>query len=51
MNKLKFLRNTLIYFLLILGYVYLYVANIEFILHPESESAPKSKVNFVYQQF
>jgi hypothetical protein len=51
MNKTQFLKNILIYFLLILGYVYLYVVNIEILINPESELAPKSKVNFIYQQF
>jgi len=51
MNKRKFLRNTLIYFLLIVGYIYLFVVNVEVVFYPESENAPKSKVNFVYQQF
>ena len=51
MNKTRILKNTLIYFLLIMGYVYLYIVNVEILIDPKSEYAPKSKVNFIYQQF
>jgi hypothetical protein len=29
----------------------MYLVNIEYILNPESEKAPQSKVNFIYQNF
>jgi hypothetical protein len=45
------LKNTLIYFFLILGYIFLYVVDINAILHPSEEIQPQSKVNFIYQQF
>jgi len=47
----KIARNTLIYFLLILGYVYLYAINIDAVLNPSKEQEVKSKIDFVYQQF
>ena len=46
----KFLRNGLIYLVLIVGYLLLYVVDIEQILYPEQKES-KSKVDFVYQQF
>ena len=49
--KNKFLRNTLIYFLLILGYIYLYVIDINSIIYPHQKHEVKSKVDFIYQQF
>ncbi len=51
MNKSKVLRNTLIYFLLIVGYIFLYVAKFELILNPNMDMEPTSNVSFVYQQF
>lgn len=51
MNKNKFLKHTFIYFLLILGFVYLYIVDVEAVLHPKKELPPQSKVNFIYQQF
>jgi len=47
----KILRNTIIYFLLILGYVYLYAIDINAVLNPSQEQDVKSKIDFVYQQF
>lgn len=47
----KIIRNTIIYFFLILGYVYLYVGDAEVLINPEKELAPKSNVNFIYQEF
>jgi len=47
----KIIQNTLIYFLLIIGYVYLYVININTVLNPSQEEVVKSKIDFVYQQF
>ena len=49
--KNRFFRNTLIYFLLILGFFYLYVVDIDAILHPNQDNTVKSKVDFIYQQF
>ena len=51
MNKYKMVRNTIIYFLLIIGYIFLYEAKFEVILNPNMEVEPTSNVSFVYQQF
>ncbi len=52
MSKEKsFLNRTLIYFLLLVGYVFLYVVDVDLLMHPEKEVESKSKVNFIYQQF
>lgn len=51
MNKSKLIRNTLIYTLLILGYIYLFEAKFELILNPNASVETSSNVNFVYQQF
>jgi len=50
-NKKKIAINFVIYFLLILGYVFLYVIDIEMLIHPDKEEVPQSKVEFIYQQF
>ncbi len=47
----KIIKNTIIYFMLILGFVYLYVVDIDAILNPGIEQEVKSKIDFVYQQF
>ena len=47
----KIIKNTIIYFVLILGFVYLYVIDIDLILNPGKEQEVKSKIDFVYQQF
>ena len=47
----KIIRNSIIYFLLILGYVYLYTVDINAVLNPGKEQEVKSKIDFVYQQF
>lgn len=49
----KILRNILIYTLLITGYIFIYIIDIEnFIYEKEKkEVESKSKVNFIYQQF
>lgn len=49
--KNQIIRNTLIYFMLILGYLYLYVVDIDVLLHPNKEIKSESKINFIYQQF
>jgi hypothetical protein len=49
--KSQIIKNILIYFFLILGYLFLYVVDIEVLLNPEKEIEPQSKVNFIYQQF
>jgi hypothetical protein len=46
----KILRNILIYFLLMLGYIFIYIIDIESYIY-EKEVESKSKVNFIYQQF
>lgn len=51
MNKRKFTRNTLIYFLLLAGYIFLYVIDVKELINPTKEKQPKSKVEFIYQQF
>lgn len=51
MNRKKMLKYLAIYFVLISGYMLLYVAKYEVILNPNLDAMPKSKVNFVYQQF
>ena len=45
------IKNTLIYSLLFVGYIFLYVVNIDDLLHPNKENTVKSKIDFVYQQF
>jgi hypothetical protein len=47
----RIIRNTVLYLLLILGYCYLYLSNIEALVYPEEEVNPQSKVDFIYQQF
>lgn len=51
MNKNIIIRNTIIYSLLILGYIFLYVVNVEEAIYPSEDVEVKSKVDFVYQQF
>ena len=47
----KFFRNTLIYFLLIIGYLFIYVIDIENYYYKKEDVESTSKVNFIYQQF
>ena len=49
----KIFKNTLIYFLLISGYIFIYVIDIEnYIFEKEKkEVESKSKINLIYQQF
>lgn len=49
-NK-QFAKNTLIYLLLLVGFVFIYVVDIDLIIHPNKEVTVKSKIDFVYQQF
>jgi hypothetical protein len=53
MGLIKILKNTLIYFLLIIGYIFIYIIDIEKSIYSEEkkEIESKSKVNFIYQQF
>lgn len=51
MIKNQFLKNLVIYFLLAIGFIYLYIVDLDFILHPEKPQDLKSKVEFIYQQF
>lgn len=44
-------RNTIIYSLLLVGYVFLYLVNVDDLLHPNKDNDVKSKIDFVYQQF
>lgn len=50
-TKIKIGLNTLLYLGLIVGFLYLYVIDINKIIHPEKEIEVQSKINFVYQQF
>ena len=47
----KIFRHTIIYFLLMIGFLYLYVIDIDLIMHPDKDTEVKSKIDFVYQQF
>lgn len=50
--RTKIITNIFIYFLIIFGGLYLYfIDDIEILLNPKKEPAPKSKVEFLYQQF
>jgi len=47
----KIIQNTIIYLALVFGFLYLYVVDIDQIIHPEKQGKVKSKIDFVYQQF
>lgn len=47
----KIIRSTFIYLALVFGFLYLYVVDIDQIIHPEKQGEVKSKIDFVYQQF
>ncbi len=51
LNSHRIVRNTLIYFALLVGYLFLYVINIENECYDLDEKESTSKVDFVYQQF
>ena len=51
MDLNKILKNTFIYFLLIIGYIFIYIVDIEKCFFENEEIESKSKVNFIYQQF
>ena len=51
MNKHQWIRNTLIYFLLLAGSFLFYVIHIERYIGEENDKESSSKVNFIYQQF
>ncbi len=51
MNWKKLIRNTLIYFLLIMGYIFIYIIDVESYFYKKQDVESKSKVNFIYQQF
>jgi hypothetical protein len=46
-----FIKKTLLYFVLLLGYILLYVIDIEEFIYPSEDTKVESKVDFVYQQF
>ena len=48
---MKFLINTFIYSLLLVGYLLLYVVDVNVLLYPKQDIKPQSKVEFIYQQF
>lgn len=47
----RIIRNTLIYFLLMVGYLFVYLLGVEKQMYKVEEQESKSKVNFIYQQF
>jgi len=50
--KPNFLRLTALYFLLLLGYLYLHVIDVDKILYPSTgKEEVKSKIDFAYQNF
>ena len=49
--KNKIIRNSIIYFLLLAGYVFIHLINIEKYMYKTDEKESRSKVNFIYQQF
>lgn len=51
MNRKRIIRNTFIYIFLIVGYLYLYLLDIEEMINPEIVKQVKSKVEFIYSQF
>lgn len=51
MLKNRIIRNTLIYFLLMVGYLFVYLIGLEKQMYKVEEQESKSKVNFIYQQF
>lgn len=42
---------TVLYAALIVGYLCIYVLDMDLIIYGEENSQPRSKTNFVYQQF
>lgn len=51
MVKNKIVNNILIYSALLVGYVFIYVLNIEHIIYGVIEEKVRLNVEFVYQQF
>jgi|GEM_PF-2504358 len=51
MNKNQWIRNTFIYFLLLVGAYLFYLVHIERYLTNGGEKESSSKVDFIYQQF
>ena len=49
--KNKLIRNMIIYLVLVMSYFLLYWINIETMIYQSDDATPKSKVNFIYQQF
>ena len=50
--KRKLLQWTLVYLLILAGYLYLYVIDVDRIIYPGREAEEvKSKVDFVYQAY
>ena len=47
----RLIKNTVVYFLLAIGYLLLYRNDVEKWIYDIDEDAPKSKVDFIYQQF
>lgn len=51
MKTNRFVKQVIIYFLLLTGYFVLYSVDIEHLIYPESSNEATSTINFVYQQF
>jgi hypothetical protein len=47
----KSIKNTLLYLLIFIGYLLLYVWDVEAMVYPNAAKKVISKVSFVYQQF
>ena len=48
---IRFFKNSWYYFVLIFGYVLLYVIDVENLIFPRKDGEVKSKIDFIYQQF
>lgn len=47
----KWTLKIVLYFVLILGYIFLYVIDVEELVYDQKDIPVKSNVDFVYQQF
>ena len=50
-NVLTFLRNTVLYFVILLGFIFLYLVDINVMMNADKDLKPQSKIEFIYQQF
>jgi len=51
MKRNKLIKNTLVYFLLMIGYLFIYEIEIDNFFYKQEDIPSTSKVNFIYQQF